>query len=54
MSLRFRLKVGPFVYDEDMSKPADKRPVLLTTGDLLILALAAGLLVFALVMAIHG
>jgi hypothetical protein len=53
MSLRFRLKVGPFVYDETLRKPEpDRRPVLLTTGDLFVLALAMGLLVFSVVAAI--
>lgn len=49
---RFRIKVGPFVYDEDLSKPADRRPSPLTRGDLVVLAGAAGMLVFMAVAAI--
>jgi hypothetical protein len=52
MSFRFRIKVGPIVYDEDLSKPADRRPSLLTKGDLFVLGYAALFLVFLAVMVV--
>jgi len=54
MSFRFRAKVGPFIWDEDLSKPADRRPSLLTRGDLVVLALAGTLLACAVVMVFIG
>lgn len=52
MSFRFRAKVGPFIYDENLSGPRDRRPALLTRGDYVVLALAAALLALAVVAAV--
>jgi len=52
--MRFRLKLGPFVYDEKLGQNRDPRPSLLTAGDLAALAFAAGALVFMVVMVVLG
>lgn len=54
MSLRFRIKVGPFVYDEKLGGPIDRRPSLLTPGDLCVLASALLMLAFIAGMVIFG
>lgn len=49
MSWRFRIKAGPFVYDEKLGGVEDRRPALLTRGDFVVLFLAGCLLAFAVV-----
>jgi hypothetical protein len=45
MSFRFRAKVGPFIWDERLGAPADRRPVKVDRGLIAGLCVAAALLV---------
>lgn len=54
MSFRFRLKVGPLIYDEKLGATRDPRPSRLSRADLATLALAAGMLLVMLAGAIWG
>jgi hypothetical protein len=54
VSFRFRLKLGPFVYDEKLGGSRDPRPARLTRADLTILALAGVMLLIMLAGAIWG
>ncbi len=52
MSWRFRVKVGPFVYDGQLGGEPDRRPVLLKPGDVVVLGLCAVFLVGTVIMAV--
>jgi hypothetical protein len=52
MSWRFRVKLGPFVYDEKLGEYRDNRPSLLTGGDIVVLFLCSIFLAGAVVMAV--
>ena len=54
MSFRFRLKVGPLVYDEKLGGAQDPRLARLTRADLAILALAGVMLLIMLAGAVWG
>jgi hypothetical protein len=54
MSFRFRLKLGPLVYDEKLGGAGDPRPARLTRADLAVLALASVMLLIMLAGAIWG
>jgi hypothetical protein len=53
VSLRFRFRVGPFVYDEKLTR-GDRRPVKLDKRDFWPLFAAAGMLAFLLGTVIAG
>ena len=52
--MRFRVKLGPLVYDEKLGGARDRRLALLTAGDLVALAFAVGALTFMIVMVVLG
>jgi hypothetical protein len=54
MSVRFRFKIGPFVYDERLGRDKPIAPIRLRTSDLVLLAAAATALVAAVVLAFAG